>query len=385
MRCVITKNNFLPNLFNSSINDFDFIFPENKMSMKNKIKNQNFELINNKKNVKNCPDISLEVHQILLGSLLGDMHCNKECVNAKIEESHSINQKDYLLWKNKYLEIFNTSVREDHYPTTKFNGKIYSRKPQIRLWSKVSPRLNIYHKLFYINGKKRIRKEILDQIDTLALGVWYCDDGSYDYYDKHIRFHTEGFSYKENLLLKNWLKSKWRIDSSFKKAHTGQIGLKLDVKNTDKFLGLVKNHILEMPRSMWYKLGHLWEGNNDRLDKAKLKKELRTKKYRNREEIKERDRIRNLEYYYKNKEKILNYKKEYNKSPKYKAYMKEYIKRPEVKERLKKYTKEYRKKPSIKKWYLEYQREYRKRPEVKTKIKEYNKRAREKRKRRDKH
>lgn len=380
MKCTPPMNNFLPKSFNRSINDFNLTFPENKMSMKNQIKNQSFELINNEENVKNYPNIPSGSHQILLGSLLGDMHCNKEFVNAKIEERHSIAQKEYLLWKIKHLNMFSISIKEASSTTTRFDFKVYTRKPQIRFWSKVSSILNEYYDLFYIKGKKSIRKEVLDQIDTLALAVWYCDDGSYDYQDRHIRFHTEGFSYKENLLLKNWLKNKWDLDTSFKKAPSGQVGLKLDVENTDKFLKLVKDHILEMPKSIRYKLGHLWIGNVNRLNEAKLKKELRMEEYRSKDEIKERDRIRSLEYFYKNKEKMLNYSREYCKSDKYKSYLKNYRNRPEVKERIKKYQKEYRKQPKYKNWHLEYQREYRKRPKVKEKIREYNKKAREKKK-----
>jgi len=384
MKCSInSKNNFLLNTYLNKNYDFYSTFPENKISMKNKIKNQNFEFVSVKGEVKNHSNIPFKTHQILLGSLLGDMHCNKEAVNAKIEETHSILQKDYLLWKYKNLNIFNNSIRERHYPKCISKGKVYTRKPQIRLWSRVSPKLNLYYHLFYPNGKKKIRREILDQINTLALAVWYCDDGSYDYYDKHIRIHTEGFSYKENLLLKEWLKNKWSIVSSFKKAHTGQIGLKLDVKNTDKFLRLIKNHLLEMPTSIRYKLGHLWEGNISILNKIRKKKILRMEKYESRPEIKKRKRQRDREYYHKNKEKMLNYTKEHHKSPKYKIYLREYIKRPEVKQRRKEYDKKYRKQSKYKKWVLEYQQEYRKRPEVKEKIKEYNRRAREKRKKGD--
>lgn len=47
-----------------------------------------------------------KIHQILLGSLLGDMYCRKECLNSHIEESHSIRQKDYLTWKYFILKDY---------------------------------------------------------------------------------------------------------------------------------------------------------------------------------------------------------------------------------------------------------------------------------------
>ena len=41
--------------------------------------------------------------QILIGSLLGDMSATKEFINARIEETHSVKQLDYLKWKLQNL------------------------------------------------------------------------------------------------------------------------------------------------------------------------------------------------------------------------------------------------------------------------------------------
>lgn len=347
--------------------------------MKNQIENKKIGFDDNKEIVSNnlLPN---KAHQLILGSLLGDMHCKKENLNSNIEESHSIKQEGYLTWKYSVLKnCLKLRLYNQNNPICKIKGKTYTRKPEIRLRSKVSKKLNSYHNLFYRSGRKRLSQDILYQLDTLGLAVWYCDDGHYDSENRTAGIHTEGFAIKENHILKEWFSERWNLKVNFKKDPSKtKVSLRFPVEETGKFLELIKEHIFEMPQSIWYKLGHLWEGNIDRLKEAKSKKDLRMKKYRNRAQTKERDRIRNLEYYYKNREMILNYKKEYNKSPKVKAYLKKYFKRPEVKERIKKYTKEYRKKPSIKKWYLEYQREYRKRPKIREKIKEYNRKAREK-------
>ena len=361
-------NNFSPKSFNSQINDFNSTFPENRISMKNQTKNQNFELINNKENVKNYSNIPSESHQILLGSLLGDMYLRRECKNSNIEETHSIKQKGYLNWKYKLLsDFFDLKLYDFDNPVCKAKGRTYIRKTEVRLRSKVSDKLNLYHDLFYEDGVKKISLSLLNQLDTLALAVWYCDDGSYDYQDRHIMLHTEGFSYKENLLLRKWFKNKWDLDNSFKKAHSGQVGLRFDVKNSDKFLELVKNHILELPESIRYKLGHLWDGNIRKLDEAKIRKKQRMRQYESREEVKIRRNQKAKEHYHKNKEQSLKRAAEFRKTQKYRDYIKKYHQRPETKERVNKYNKEYRKKP-----------------EVKAKIKEYNKRIREKQRRSDK-
>ncbi len=46
-----------------------------------------------------------EVHQLLLGSMCGDgcIAINKGGVTPNYSEHHSIEQKDYLLWKKSFL------------------------------------------------------------------------------------------------------------------------------------------------------------------------------------------------------------------------------------------------------------------------------------------
>ncbi len=96
MKAIILQN-FL------NINSFYSIFPKQGNIMKNQINNKNIEF-NQKKLVKDS--LPFESHQILLGSLLGDMYLRKECKNPNIEETHSTNQKDYLKWKYKILSNY---------------------------------------------------------------------------------------------------------------------------------------------------------------------------------------------------------------------------------------------------------------------------------------
>lgn len=351
--------------------------------MKNKIKNRKFELI--KENIKNYSNISSEVHQVLLGSLLGDMYLRRENKTPNIEETHSIDQKDYLSWKNNIVSKF-FDLRLYHIKgstTSKARGKEFIRKPQVRLRSKVSNKLIYYHNLFYKNNKKRISSTLLNQIDTLALAVWYCDDGYFDPQNLQAQIHTEGYSIKENQVLKDWFSKKWNLNANFKKEPWKKnILLRFPVKETDRFLNLIKDHIFEMPKCMWYKLGYLWEGNILLVEKVKLKKKRRMKLYQTREDVKARKREQAKVYYYKNHEKSLKRALEYYTRNKEK--IKAYMKRPEVRKRANERSKEkwrddaeYREKQTL------YQKEYRKRPEYKERIKEYRRRALIKRKRGD--
>ena len=328
-----------------------------------------------------------KVHQIMLGSLLGDMHCKKEFLNSNIEETHSIKQKDYLAWKYSNLkDQLDIKLYFLNNPLCKTKDKIYIRQTEIRLRSRVSKKLNIYRDLFYNNGKKVLTQDILNQLDTLGLASWYCDDGHYDPRNNIVEVHTEGFSVNENQLLKKWFSERWNINVNFKKDNSkNKVLLRFPVKETEKFFNLIKKHIFDMPQSMWYKLGHVWSGNSEIINKAKLNKSRRTKLYQSKKEVKLRRNQQAKDFYHRNKEKILKEKVEYRKTEKYKHYIKKYFLRSDVKSRIRAYQKIYRQNPEYKRKALIYKREYRKRPKVKEKIRFYNKKIRELRKIGDKY
>ena len=59
-------------------------------------------------------NISEDVKQVLLGSLLGDgyLSLNKNAINAHYREAHSLKQENYVLWKKNLLIIFDTKVHK---------------------------------------------------------------------------------------------------------------------------------------------------------------------------------------------------------------------------------------------------------------------------------
>lgn len=371
----------LQNFLNiNAFTNFYLTFPETRVDiMKNQIKNKEVEFINSEKLVDGS-SLSAESHQVLLGSLLGDMHLRKEYKNSNIEESHSIKQRDYLEWKYKILSnFFDLKLYNFNNPICKARGKIYTRKTEVSLRSKVSEKLNLYHDLFYKNKIKKITLPLLNQLDTLALAVWYCDDGYYDSENHTISLHTEGFSMEENKILKEWFYKKWNIKVNFKKDHSKKkVSLRFPVKETNKFLQLINGYIFDMPESIWYKLGHFWEGNASIINKSKLNKIKRNKIYRCKPEVRLKDRQHAKKYYYRNRENILQKKVEYRKTKGYKDYITKYHQGADVRERVKERLKIYRQRPEYKKKASVYQKKYQKRPQVIERRKEYNRRAREK-------
>lgn len=268
-------------------------------------------------------DINEDVKQVLLGSLLGDgsLEINKEGKNAFYREVHSLKQKEYLIWKNQFLKIFDTKFHE--YSTyDKRTGKTYY---SILLWSKTHTILTRYYNILYKERRKTISQELLNEINIFGLTIWYMDDGCYHYGDGRCQLGTDALSYQEHLLIKDWLSRIFGINIQIHKRmknNKESYTTVLTKVETDKFLNLIEPFIIP---NMYYKLGHLKEENSSKIgihnnkviQYRKLEYQLNKEKYlkHNREyrkANKERLIKQRKEYYLLNKEKILKQKKEYH-------------------------------------------------------------------------
>jgi len=91
----------------------------------NNFKNREIEF-SNLKQIASNHNLPNKPHQIILGSLMGDMSCRREALNSKIEETHSINQKDYLIWKYSILKnYFQIHLYNINNPIYKDKNKTY--------------------------------------------------------------------------------------------------------------------------------------------------------------------------------------------------------------------------------------------------------------------
>ena len=121
---------------------------------------------------------------ILAGTILGDGYLQKTGEkNARLRFEHGEKQKEYVFWKGRqFPRLFNGSperIQRVH-PGTK---KTYT---YWRWQSNATPELGFWRTQFYPEGKKRIPKNIAELIrDSLALAVWYMDDGYYSQVQKH--------------------------------------------------------------------------------------------------------------------------------------------------------------------------------------------------------
>lgn len=150
--------------------------------------------------------------EVLVGLLLGDAHLEKSLnglsYRLKIEQSNK--KKDYI---DHLYEIFKDWCYQE--PKNKRNNLYFQ--------SKFTNSLSFYGKNFYnIEKKKIIPKFIYRSLTPRALAYWYMDDGSIkSKQSKGVLYNTQGFFYKDVLLLCDILNKKFNLKASLRKQKEG--------------------------------------------------------------------------------------------------------------------------------------------------------------------
>jgi len=146
---------------------------------------------------------------IILGSILGDggLVIPKHGKNAKLTIKHCTKQKEYLIWKKEILNPFSRPI----YQTSEEGEVNICGIPSYSTGSFVAytvshPTLTEFYSKYYINGKKKVDKSIIEDLDLLALSILLADDGSFYTNSKfrgvcHGKICTNSFSYEDQLLL----------------------------------------------------------------------------------------------------------------------------------------------------------------------------------------
>lgn len=202
--------------------------------------------------------LSSESYQVILGSILGDGNITKWIRNEKSRNSnsylsikHSINQKEYLLYKKDLLESSLKCYLQKERNDISFidNRKIEGKS--IVLNTEHNIIFNNFRNNWYPNDLKIVNLEI-DNLNELGLAIWYMDDGN-----KHSEggcyFHTENFNEKDCNKLIDVLSNNFNIQSKIHKVR----GLNSLYVSKKEFLKLKDIILPYICNSMNYKLGSL--------------------------------------------------------------------------------------------------------------------------------
>lgn len=200
-----------------------------------------------------------ELRSALVGMILGDGCLTKRWTNgeANFQMSHCEKQYDYMLFKQQILS--NITDSKIH-PTTKIlNGKEFKG---FHLSTNRHPFFTSLYNRFYHNGKKVVDEYIVKKINSLALAIWFMDDGTRGQ-NKHRENEnfsyylcTNNFDYANQLLLKKSLEINFGIYFNINKSEKSKDGtynyrLRLATKDNEKFIEIIKPFIIP---SMRYKI-----------------------------------------------------------------------------------------------------------------------------------
>lgn len=166
---------------------------------------------------------SNKIRELILGSILGDgsLKKQKKYKNVRFQERHSVEQIDYFNWKVEQLKEL-CSNKAVH--LQKPDG--YSKKSKLKLQTLTWPWLtDLHNECYNKHNNLNFRGEWLNTLTPFSLMVWWCDDGSLiGEGSRKGRMHTEGFNYEDVVLLQNYLRTKWNINSN-----VGKVKLKNNV------------------------------------------------------------------------------------------------------------------------------------------------------------
>ena len=161
-------------------------------------------------------ELTQEEKEIICGTLLGDStvrYVHNKCKYPNLTFSHSIQQKEYFLYKTNKLKRLCSSYAEYNHK----EGALSKNETFLQFTGKNMKCLVEVRDTFYKNGIKIIPIEYLKQ-NFSELSIYYLvmDDGSYDITTNSYILNTQCFS-KENLKeFVDFLNSKFNLDFTIK-------------------------------------------------------------------------------------------------------------------------------------------------------------------------
>jgi len=227
--------------------------------------------------------------QVIIGSILGDCSLRRNRINCYFEEIHSIKQRDYLIWKSKYLKCFNTKTK---IKTCK-NRKLNKAYKEFLLRTSNSRILTDYYNLFYPNEKKIININLLNSVNKFGLTVWYLDDGHTTILENIANIATSGYSYNEHLKIRKWFNKRFRLNPTIRKSNKNYF-ISFNRKDSDRLLLILRENFrrYNVPKCMWYKLGRFYKGNLKKIEDERNKKNEYRRLWRSRRsDVKRKEKL----------------------------------------------------------------------------------------------
>jgi len=181
-------------------------------------------------------------HAILVGSLLGDGSLRRQgnSLNALFEVNHAHKHRDYVDWKYQNFQNYILSS-----PKTRQGSGV---RIAYRFTTRSLPVFTAYHNWFYVNGIKRIPKDL--KLDPLSLAVWFMDDGTK--IRSALYLNTQQFTLEEQVFLQKLLLGTFGLQSALNRDKQ-YFRIRLTTESSKSLRKLIEPHVVEC---MKYKLAN---------------------------------------------------------------------------------------------------------------------------------
>jgi len=206
--------------------------------------------------------------QVCYGTLLGDgslTYSHDKYRSSGLTFGHSLKQEEYVRWKASLLNAFNPHIQ------IKTNRNAYGGN-FIRVNTNISTQFSNIKNKCYLDGKKNVTREWLEQLDWFGFAIWYMDDGYLNKSAKNnsVGLATEGFSKEEVQII-----SDYYLDHGLKsyiKHYRNLYGLTFSTEASEYIWQQIRQFI---PEFMQYKLPDRHKGyyNTDILKSYSTNKE----------------------------------------------------------------------------------------------------------------
>lgn len=193
--------------------------------------------------------MSKRERSIIIGTILGDAFLQKTGKrNARLRFEHSAKQREYIFWKWRELKRY---MQDRPKRIERFNPIWKKRYVYYRCQSHASPEFGKLRAMFYHDHQKQIPNNIKKFLTSLALAVWFMDDGYYYQRNQTAYLYLSRLRDKDINQLKIVLTDKFDLHPCIEKKKHG-LNFKFSVTDTRKLISIITPHVIP---SMRYKIG----------------------------------------------------------------------------------------------------------------------------------
>jgi hypothetical protein len=180
--------------------------------------------------------------RVLVGTLLGDGHLERDGTYVRLKVDHGPVQRAYVWWK---YEVFRNLTSRAPRLVRVLDPRTERVYQHWRFATVTMPELEPYYALFYKERKKVIPASIGQMlVSPQALAVWYMDDGARRTDCRALRLHTNCYSLQEQEILQGVLEHNFDVRVRVHRCGEGKYVLYIPAGEAQSFSDLVRPFVL---------------------------------------------------------------------------------------------------------------------------------------------